>query len=301
MRVVLTGATGAIGRNVIPGLVAAGHEVTAYVRSPASSEWVEKSGARAARADLFDPHEVQKLIAGADAVAHLATAIPPLSRMAKAQNWAVNDRLRIEATRNLVDAALTGAVSTVVVKSITFNYADQGDRWIDEDSPIEPGFGPTESALTAEREVARFAAAGGRGVALRMSQLYGPGRASAELIEALRARKVPLVGDGVNYVSNLHSHDAGTAVVAALEAASGVYNVSDDVPVRARERLDIQIAALATPPPRRVPPLIARMVAGRAVGQLTISHRISNRRFREVAGWAPRYPSIRDGWATVLS
>jgi nucleoside-diphosphate-sugar epimerase len=148
--------------------------------------------------------------------------------------------------------------------------------------------------------VSRFAAAGGVGVSLRFAQLYGPGGASAELVHALRARKVPLIGAGTNYVSSIHTDDAGAAVVAALAAPSGIYNVADDQPMRARARVEFQADAVAAPAPREVSAALATLLVGKAVQQLTVSQRVLNRRFRDTTGWTPSYPSLRDGWPTVL-
>jgi nucleoside-diphosphate-sugar epimerase len=187
------------------------------------------------------------------------------------------------------------------VESVSFNYVDRGDHWITEDDEVQPVFRPTASALVAEEHVARFAARGGAGISLRFAQLYGPGRASSELVEALRVRKVPLVGAGDNYVSSIHAEDAGTAVVGALHAPSGRFNVADDHPLRARERLALQVASVGAPSPRHLPAPVARLLVGKAVHQLTVSQRILNRRFRDATGWVPRYPSLREGWPTVIT
>jgi nucleoside-diphosphate-sugar epimerase len=252
------------------------------------------------RAALFDSAWVGDVLRGADAAIHLATSIPPIAKMAKARHWAMNDRLRRDATRILIDAAERVGVGQVIVGSITFNYVDRGEHWICEGDAVTAVFHPTASALVAEDRVSRFAAAGGVGVSLRFAQLYGPGGASADLVHALRARKVPIIGGGANYVSSIHTDDAGAAVVAALTAPSGIYNVADDRPMRARDRIEFQAGALAAPAPRTVSPLLAKLVVGKAVHQLTVSQRVLNRRLRDTTGWAPSYPSIRDGWSTVL-
>lgn len=301
MRIVITGATGVIGRETVPRLVADGHHVVGLHRRPQGAAWLHEVGAEARQTDLFDRWNMAAVLEDADAVVHLATAIPPLSTMAKPQSWAMNDRLRDRATATLVEAARRSRVPRVIVESISFNYADGGDRWLDEDAPLRPGFVATESAVTAERHVASFAADGGTGVALRFAQLYGPGAASSGLVEALRARKVPLVGAGDNFVSSVHVADAGAAVVASLGIPSGVYNVADDEPLRARERLELQAAALSAPRPRRVPAWLARSLVGDATHQLTVSQRVLNRRLRAVSGWTPSHASLREGWHSVVA
>jgi nucleoside-diphosphate-sugar epimerase len=300
MRIIVTGATGAIGRAAVPRLIAAGHEVVGLHRRDHGSGWLRRQGAEPVQVDLFDSAKVCGVMRGADAAIHLATSIPPPAKMAKARHWVANDRLRSDATRILADAAEHVGVGQVIIGSITFNYVDRGDHWISEDDAVAAVFRPTASALVAEDRVSRFAAAGGVGVSLRFAQLYGPGGASADLVEALRNRRVPLIGAGTNYVSSIHTDDAGAAVVAALAAPSGIYNVADDQPMRAGDRVEFQAGTVGAPAPRKVSAGLARLVVGRAAHQLTVSQRVLNRRFRDTTGWAPSYPSIREGWPTVL-
>ena len=301
MRILFTGATGVIGRRAVPRLVEAGHEVVANVRSDTDRAWAESVGAAATTVDLFDSSAVTEVVADVDAVVHFATAIPRQRDMTHRRSWSTNDRLRTEATAHLVDAAIGSGVQVFVQESITFFYADGRERWLDEDSPIEPVWDILDSALAAEREVARFTEAGGRGVILRMASLYGPGRTSGELIGAVSARKLPIVGAGDNLVSYVHVDDAASALVAALVAPAGVYNVSDDEPVTSRESLEILASALGAPPPRRVPRSVARVGAGKASRLLSTSHRISNGRLRETTGWAPEHRSVIEGWPEVVA
>ena len=174
MKVFVTGATGVIGTRAVPALVAAGHQVTAVARGDAKAGLVRSLGAEAVAVDLFDPDAVKAVVAGHDAVAHLATHIPPLHKAALAGAWDTNERLRREASRNLVDAALSAGAGRYVQESICFPYLDAGDRWIDEDSPIEHD-GVFGGAAEAEAQAARFTAAGGTGVVLRFAQFHGPG------------------------------------------------------------------------------------------------------------------------------
>jgi len=299
--VLFTGATGVIGREAIPHLLAAGHDVLGVSRSAGDRAWLESIGATGLEVDLFDPASVGPAVSGVDAVAHFATAIPPRAQMPKLDAWQMNDRLRTEATAILVDAAVAKGIQRFVQESITFIYADAGDAWIDEDSAVAPTWDNLTSALDAEREVARFAEHGGHGVTLRMSGLYGPGRVSAEQIEAVAERRAPIVGSGDNFVSHLHIEDAGTSVAAALDAPTGTYNVSDDEPVTSRQDLEALARALGVKTPRRVPAPVARVAAGRATGLLTTSQRVSNRKFKTSTGWAPRYSSVLEGWVSVAA
>lgn len=301
MRIVVTGATGAIGRSSVPLLVAAGHEVVGLHHRPSSAEWLRRHHAEPQEVDLFDPQEVARVLRGADVAIHLATSIPPLRKMTRARHWAMNDRLRDDATRVLVDAGERGGVGQVIVASIALNYVDRGDRWVTENDLVSSVFEPTASALVAERHVARFAARGGLGLSLRFTEVYGPGDVSAGVVTALRFRKLPHVGDGRNYVSSIHVDDAGAAVAAVLGAPSDIYNVGDDQPLRSRDRLDLQARVVSAPEPRRVAVGLAKLLVGKAAHQLTSSRRVLNRRLRERTGWTPTYPSIVDGWATVIA
>ncbi|MGI9616238.1 MAG: NAD-dependent epimerase/dehydratase family protein [Acidimicrobiales bacterium] len=301
MKILFTGATGVVGRAAIPHLIAAGHIVDGLARSDEGRSWLTEVGARPAELDLFDEQAVDEAVAGADAVLHFATAIPPMGSMAKPSAWAMNDRLRSDAVRVLVDAAVRHGVDVFVQESISFTYADGGDEWLGEDATIDPASPMVRSALDAERHVDRFTAAGGRGVSLRIGHLYGPGRASAEYMEAVSARRLPVIGTGTNYVSSIHVHDAGTAVAAALSAPAGVYNVSDDQPVRAHEVVESLAAALGARRPRRIPRLMAKPVLRSVLPVMTVSQRVSAERFKTATGWTPRYPSVVDGWVDVTS
>lgn len=300
MRVLFTGATGVIGAKAVPLLVEQGHEVRGVARSEDNRIRLAEMGAEPVRADLFDRDSIDAATRDIDAVVHFATSIPPQAAMMRRSAWDMNDRLRTEATANLVDAAIRNGVSRFVQESVTFLYAEGGERWLDEDSAVEPVWGVLDSAVAAEAEVRRFTRSGGDGVALRLSRLYGPGRVSGEYVEAVRKRKMPHIGDGRNHVSNLHIDDAATAVAHALDVAAGTYNVTDDAPTRAGEALEGLAELLDAPTPRRIPASVARIALGRAVGLLTVSQRVSNERFKSAAGWAPSYPSQIDGWRELV-
>ena len=301
MRVLFTGATGAIGRQGVPHLVAAGHEVTALARSGEDRRWLTEVGALPIDIDLFQPHDVARAVDGVDAVVHMATAIPPLDKMTKRKSWATNDRLRTEATRHLVDAALGNGVPRFVQQSVSLVYGDNRDRWIDEGSPIKPVWEVLDSALDAECHVDRFTQQGRVGVILRFSSLYGPGRTSAEYIASVAARKLPIIGRGDNYVSHLHIADTATAIAAALTAPAGTYNVSDDTPVTKRNELNALAVALNARAPRSIPRWMAKPVVGPATGLLTISHRVSNAHLKNTTGWEPTFPSVSEGWVHAIA
>jgi nucleoside-diphosphate-sugar epimerase len=296
MRLLVTGATGVLGREVVPRLLERGHDVDAVVRRDPGRRLLEGEGVRAVPLDLFASAAVAETVRRVDGVVHLATAIPPLARMHRRRAWQVNDRLRAEVTTTLVDASLAADVELLLFPSITFNYADGGASWLDEDAPLDPPFAPTRSALTAEAEVHRFASVGGRGVVLRLARLYGPGDASAELVEQARRGRSVVIGDGDNLVSSLHAADAAAAIVAGLRAPSGTYNVADDQPQPARVLAAAIAEAVGGRPPRSVPRPVARLLIGRAADLLTRSQRVANARFRSATGWEPSHPDAASWW-----
>ena len=300
MRVLFTGATGVIGQWTIPHLLANGHEVRAVARNSDAHRRLARLGAQPISANLFDPEEVTLAVEGVDAVINMATAIPPEHRMTKRDAWSMNDRLRSDATRVLIDAAIAGGAERFIQQSISLVYADGRDRWIDEQSPVDPVWEVLDSALDAESHVRRFTEQGGDGVSLRFSGLYGPGRVSDQFIAAVRARKMPIVGGGDNYVSHLHIADVATSIVAALAVPAGTYNVSDVCPVTRREDLDSLAAVLDAAPPRSIPGWLARIAAGPASRLLTVSHRISAARFTDATGWQPIKTSVVSGWQGVV-
>ncbi|MGB7860323.1 MAG: NAD(P)-dependent oxidoreductase [Acidimicrobiia bacterium] len=301
MKILFTGATGVIGRQALPMLIEEGHDVTAVSRSESDRDWIDSLGARPAQVNLFEADAVSGAMSGIDTVVHYATTIPPQSRMTKRESWHMNDRLRSEATTNLVDAAIAAGASRFIQQSITFFYADGNDEWLTEDSPIDPVWDVLDSALTAERHVDRFRSSGGNGVVLRLGRLYGPGSASAEYIQSVRNRKMPVVGNGANFVSSLHTHDAGSALVAAMTAPDGTFNIADDAPMRSIDFIEGLASMIGAKTPRKYPAWVGKLVAGKASGLLTISHRVSNSAYRSATGWAPKYPSVAEGWASVVA
>lgn len=297
MKVFVTGGTGVVGTRAVPALVAAGHDVTAVARGEEKAALVRSMGATPVAVDLFDPEAVKAAVVGHDAVAHLATNIPPMTKAARASAWATNERLRTEASNHLVDAALAAGAGHYVQESICFPYLDQGDDWIDEDSPIRHDL-VFAGAGHAEAATARFGASGGHGVVLRFAQFHGPGSSHVELFNKIaRLRINPFIGPRGAYSSFVHADDAGAAVAAALAAPSGTYNVADDEPVTRDEAGQALADALSIKRLRAVPgPVVAVMPS--SAKALTRSLRISNRRFKEASGWAPVHPSIRGSWAT---
>ncbi|MDQ3737736.1 MAG: NAD(P)-dependent oxidoreductase [Actinomycetota bacterium] len=295
MKIFLTGGTGVIGTRAIPALVAVGHNVTAVARSSGKAGLVRSLGASPIEVDLFDAAEVAAAVVGHEVVVNLATNIPPMSRAARASAWVTNDRLRTEASRHLVDAALAAGACRYVQESICFPYQDQGDAWIDESGAVDH-VGPFASAGVAESEAARFGAAGGDGVVLRFAQFYAPDSVHVRGFNALVRRRVnPFLGPPDSYSSFIHAADAGSAVAAALAVPGGVYNVGDDEPVTRADAGRIVADTLDVKPPKALPRVLLATTPASAKLMMR-SLRVSNRQFREATGWAPAHPSIRGSW-----
>lgn len=300
MDVFVVGATGELGRPAVARMVKDGHRVRGVARSDAKASLVRELGAEPVPlVDVFDREAMSSAMKRADAVVHIATHIPPVREMRKPGAWALNDRLRSELTPMLVDLALEHRAGAFVAESISFPYPDRRDAWIDESAPFDASY---PSITDLERAIERFTAGGGRGVTLRFSQFYGP---TAESIDAAlkyaKWRLAMTVGSPSGYQSSIHTDDAGTAVAAALDAPGGVYNVSDDEPLTRRENVDAFADAFGLARLWMMPPWLTRIVAGSSSAALARSHRIANGRFKAATGWAPAYPSAREGWQATAA
>ena len=291
MRVFVAGSTGVIGHRAVRAMVAAGHQVTAVVRSPAKAALARSLGATPVEVSIFDPDALRAAAAGHDAVCNLATHIPPLARAASPGAWEENTRIRTEGSRNLVDAALTAGATVYVQESIAFVYGDHGDELVDAASTpiVDNRFsGPVRAA---ESEAKRFADGGGRSVVLRFGLFLAPD--SEQVLTMARSARRGLSvqpGDANGYFPSIHADDAAAAVVAALTAATGTYDVVDDEPMT---RKDARAALAAAVGRRR---LWALPSAKKVVGPLADSQRVSNARFKAVTNWSPRVGSQRQGW-----
>lgn len=302
MKVFVAGATGVLGRPTVRALVQAGHDVRGTARGEEKATLLRSLGAEAVAVDLFDAEAVKAGIAGSEAVLNLATKIPPLMRTRWKGAWKENDRLRTEGSRVLVDAALAAGASVYIQESITFIYADGGDAWLDEDSPLSITWLPLKSMINGESETGRFSAGGGRGIALRYGGFYAPYAQSTQVsIQMARRRLLPVPGDGSNFFSSIHVDDGAAAAVAALEAPSGVYNVTDNEPLRMRDYARALTDAFGLKAPRRVPKWLFRLIGGGPAKYILSSQRVSNERFKTTTGWAPKYPSAREGYRQIAA
>jgi len=305
MRIFVSGATGVIGRRVVPQLIAAGHGVTAVTRSPDKRAALEELGAGTRQVSLFDPGALREAVAGHDVVVNLATHIPATpARMLLRSAWRENDRIRRDGSANLVGAALAAGARRFIQESFAPLYRDQGDAWSDEESPFKPSR-YNRSVLDAERSALRFAASvgarDGAGVVLRFGAFYGPDAMQLmQMIRAIEHGHAPLPGRADSFISSVSHDDAATAVVAALRLPSGIYNVVDDQPLRHRELVDALADAVGAPHPWLAPAWMAFLGGG--IGRLMArSERISNAKLRATGDWAPRYPSAREGFPVAVA
>jgi 2-alkyl-3-oxoalkanoate reductase len=299
MRVFLTGATGVIGRRVVPLLLEQGHTVTIGRRAESRRAIPWKSEIQTVLLDLFDPPTLGPALRGQDVVINLATSIPSTFKSLFRSAWRMNDRIRREGSRNLLDAALAGGVGTLVQESFAPVYPSRGDEWIDETVPLEPG-AYNRTVLDAEESVRRFTAAGRNGISVRFAAFYGPDSVQLpDMIRLLRKGWAPLPRPH-GFISSVSHDDAAAAVVALLQARPGAYNVTDDEPVRKEEYAGSLASLLGLLQPR-FPPDWAMPLFGAPGSMLGRSLRISNRKLRAETGWRPRYPSVREGWAATLA
>jgi nucleoside-diphosphate-sugar epimerase len=294
--VFVTGATGVVGRRVVPLLVARGDRVTAMGRSPEKRAWLESAGARAVSVDLFDADGLRRALADAhvDTVVNLATHMPSSTlRMLLRRSWKENDRVRREGSATLVDAALAAGVGRFVQESFAPNYADAGDAWIDELAPVRPA-PHSRTVLDAERSASRFAEGGGVAVVLRFAGFYGPDPMLRTMMSVARRGWAPLPGAADAYWSSISHDDAAEAAVAALELPTGTYNVSDDDPLTRLEFAATVAGTVGAPTPRPMPGWMVRL-GGDTLELLSRSQRMTNAKLREASGWAPRWRSAREG------
>jgi nucleoside-diphosphate-sugar epimerase len=296
MKVFVAGATGVLGRATIPRLVAAGHEVRGSARSPEKAEQLRAQGAEPVTVDLFDPTSVRSAVEGCQGVVHMATSIPELTKGWKSSAWEMNDRLRREGTQVIADACRDVGVEVLVKETVGFFYEDGGDQWIDEDWPIErQAF--ANASLDAEDITLAFTGEGRRGVVLRFGLFYSHDARSLE--ESLRTAKLgmgPMVGAADGWRASIHVDDAASAIVAALDAPAGVYNVADE-PITNAE-WNAAFAAELGFKKLRSTPKAAMKVSGK-LNVLGASRRIDSSKFKEATGWQPQYPDAKVGLKAV--
>jgi nucleoside-diphosphate-sugar epimerase len=309
MKVLVAGASGAIGKQLVPRLVAAGHSVTGLTRSTAGAEAVRALGGEPAIADALDPEAVARAVAEVEpeAIVHELTSLSASLDMRHFdRDFALTNRLRTEGTDHLLSAAQAVGVSRFIAQSYAgWNYARTGGPVKSENDPLdaEPvaAFRGTLEAIR-HLEEAVTGAEWTTGIVLRYGGFYGPG-AHDDQVRLVRKRLVPLVGGGTGYVSRVHVDDAANATVLAMEQkAQGVFNIVDDEPAPVSVWLPYLAECVGAKPPWRVPVWLARLLAGEMVaGVMTEGRGFSNAKAKRQLGWELRYPSWRQGFKEELA
>jgi nucleoside-diphosphate-sugar epimerase len=307
MKVFVAGATGAIGTQLVPRLVAAGHEVHAMTRSEGKQASLRSLGAVPVVADALVADQVAEAVGQVkpDVIVHELTAIGSLDVRHFDRDFAMTNRLRIEGTDHLLSAAQAVGVERFVAQSYFTAYARTGSHLKSEDDPFDPT-PPREmrQTIAAIRHVeeAVLGATWTTGIVLRYGAFYGPGTNLApggDQRELVRQRKYPIIGDGGGVWSFIHVADAADATVAAVERGeAGVYNIADDDPARVSEWLPALAEDLGVKKPMRVPRFLGRLLAGEtAVAMETELRGMSNAKAKRELGWQPAHSTWRPGFA----
>jgi 2-alkyl-3-oxoalkanoate reductase len=312
MRVLIAGATGAVGSRLVSLLVAAGHQVTGLARSSAKAAEIERAGATAAVADALDGQLARAVVLDAqpEVIIHEMTALPNASDLTHFdRSFALTNRLRTEGLDHLLAAARESGARRIIAQSFCgWPYARTGGPVKKEEEPLDPD-PPRElrNTLDAIRhlENAVAGASAFEGLVLRYGAFYGPrsGLFDGPMVDQLRRRRVPVIGDGGGWWSFLHLDDAAAATaLAVVTGAPGLYNIVDDDPAPVRDWLPALAAMLGAKPPRRIPRWVARIAAGEhLVAMMTENRAGSNLKARQELGWSPAYPSWRAGFAEVIA
>jgi nucleoside-diphosphate-sugar epimerase len=303
MRVFVTGATGALGRHLVPRLVAAGHEVTATTRTPGKAATLRAAGAEPVVLDGLDRAAVIEAVRAAapEVILHEMTALASMRSLRNPDKlFAVTNELRTTGTDNLLAAAKRAGTRRVIAQGYAGAGPDRrsGGLKTEEDLPDwRPirSFVQAPAAMRHVEETVPLEAP--EGIVLRYGAFYGPG-ASDVLLEMLRKRQVPVVGGGTGVWSFVEITDAAAATLAAVEhGAPGLYNVVDSDPAPVAEWLPYLAKVMGAKPPLRVPAWLGRLLAGEfLVAQMTTSRGYSNEKARKELGWEPRYASWREGF-----
>jgi 2-alkyl-3-oxoalkanoate reductase len=306
MKVLVAGATGAVGGALVPALVRAGHDVVGTTRSSTKGEQLRALGAEALVLDILDREATVEAVArvAPDAIVHQATALTGAGNLKKFdQEFALTNRLRTEGTDNLLAA---GARRFIAQSYAGWPYAREGGPVKDENDPLDPHVGREARQTLAAIERLEATVLGAGGTVLRYGAFYGPGTSMSQggdVAEMIRKRKFPIAGSGNGIWSFTHIDDVAAATVAALDGdARGLYNVVDDEPAAVSVWLPDLSAALGGKPPRHVPAWLGRLFVGEhGMNMMESTRGASNAKAKRELGWTPIWPSWRDGFRRGLS
>jgi len=305
MRVLVVGASGAIGSKLVPQLIDRGHEVIGSYRSPPNAERIRALGAEAIALDLLDRAAVRRAVleTAPEAIIHQATALADV-RFGRSldRSFAPTNRLRSEGTDILLDAAREAGVRRFVAQSFaSYRYAREGGMVKTEEDRLDPDPPAMARETNAAMRHLDEAVTAAGGVALRYGGFYGADNDG--LVKPVHKRQFPVIGKGDGYSSFIHLDDAAAATVIAMERdAAGIYNIVDDEPAPMREWLPALASALGAKPPRHVPLWLAGLVAGKgAVMMAAGSRAASNAKAKRELGWTLRYLSWRQGFPAAYA
>jgi nucleoside-diphosphate-sugar epimerase len=308
MKVFLAGASGALGKRLIPQLIERGHSVVGTTRSESKAPVLSDLGAEPVVVDALDREALLDVVVAAqpDAIVHQLTALAGIDLRRFEKSFALTNRLRTEGTDNLLEAAHAVGVAHFVAQSFAgWPYARIGGRVKAEQEPLDPDPPKQTRATLAALQYLESAVTEANGIVLRYGGFYGPGTglaADGDQLAAVRRRKFPLVGDGRGMWSFIHVDDAAAATVAALERGRpGIYNIVDDEPAPVAEWLPYLADAAGAKPPRHLPAWVARLVGGEhLVLMMEEARAASNEKARRELGWKPSHHSWREGFREAL-
>ena len=312
MKVFVAGGSGAMGRRLVPRLVAEGYEVAAMTRDAGKALWLSAVGAQPVIVDALDQAAVRAAVVGArpEVVIHQLTALSGMGSFKQFdREFALTNRLRTEGTDYLIEGARLAGVRRFIAQSYgNWNYARTGTGLKTEQDPFDSAPPANQKQSLAAIRYVESAVAGAEGIegiALRYGNFYGPGTGLAmdgAIVAQVRKRRLPIVGDGSGVWSFVHMDDAAAAAIAAIgQGGPGVYNVADDEPLPVSVWLPLLADAVGAKPPRRVPVWLGRLAAGEVgVSMMTQIRGTSNAKAKAELGWAPRYRTCREGFRDGL-
>jgi nucleoside-diphosphate-sugar epimerase len=311
MRIFLAGASGVIGRRLVPRLVEAGHHVSALTRFPEKTDALKRMGAGPVVCDVLDAESLRDRVVAARpevVVQHLSNLPQDLNPRNTKRAYAANDRVRGQGSANLVAAAEAAGARRYLAQNVSFLYRPIGPPVLTEDAPLW-----TDAPEPFGRSVRLHVEMEGRiinnqrmeGLVLRFGFWYGPGTTFAHdgyTARQVRRRRYPIVGDGGGMAQFIHVHDVAEATVAALDhGAPGAYNVTDDHPAPMREWLPQYAWTIGAPPPRRIPAWLARLIGGEFLAmQATAARGASNQKAKHELDWKPTFASWQEGFRAAL-
>jgi nucleoside-diphosphate-sugar epimerase len=294
VKIFLTGASGVMGRSSIEALHQAGHDVVGLARTRETAEQIAAAGAEPCLGDVFDRPALIAGMRGCDAVANLATKVPVGSGALRPGSLREIDRIRLYGSQVVADAAQRAGVGRLVQQSLSFVYADDGDQWIDEHSLVDVTRA-TEPVVVAEDNVKALTMAGGVAVSLRFGLITGDDPNTAWLFRRAAAGRSIGLGDETGWMHVIHPDDVGTAVVHALSAPDGVYNVGSE-PIQRRDYVDTIAAAAGRKGGGHFLPTWILRLGAEKLEILVRSQRVSSQLFSDRTGWHPAHPKLTPEW-----